>query len=113
MGGFGSGGHNSKGQRIVEGQYWIDASDLKRRGLCRTGNVSHLYWNGSDGKKGPSLKKIADKHKGKADAEDKLIKMMTSSPKVKMDDGTEEEHKAVNTKDPAELKNLAGWILSH
>ena len=58
MGGFGSGGHNSKGQRIVEGQYWIDASDLKRRGLCRTGNVSHLYWNGSDGKKGPSLKVI-------------------------------------------------------
>lgn len=58
MGGLGSGGHNSKGRRIVEGQYRLDASDLKRRGLCRTGNVSHLYWKGSNGAPGPSLKAI-------------------------------------------------------
>lgn len=64
-------------------------------------------------KKGPSLKKIAAKHKGKADAEAVLVKTMTSSPKVKLDDGTEEEHKAIDTKDMAAIKNLAGWILSH
>lgn len=64
-------------------------------------------------KKGPSLKKIASKHKGKADAEDKLLKTMTSTSKVKLDDGTEDDHKPVNTKDPAALKNLAAWILSH
>ena len=63
-------------------------------------------------KKGPSLQKIAAKYKGKADGEEKVIKNMTTSPKVKLDDGTEEEHKAINTKDQAVIKNLAAWILS-
>ena len=63
-------------------------------------------------KKGPSLLKIAAKYKGKADGEEKVIKNMTTSPKVKLDDGTEEEHKAINTKDQAAIKNLAAWILS-
>lgn len=63
-------------------------------------------------KKGPSYKKIAEKYKGKADGQDKLIKNFTTGPKVKLDDGTEEDHKIVNTKDPAALKNLADWILS-
>lgn len=63
-------------------------------------------------KKGPSLQKIAAKYKGKADGEEKVIKNMTTSPKVKLDDGTEEEHKAINTKDQAAIKNLAQWILS-
>lgn len=56
MGGMGSGGHNNKGRRTVEGQYRLDASDLKRRGLTRNGSVSHLYWKGSDSAPGPSLK---------------------------------------------------------
>ncbi|MBL0085790.1 MAG: c-type cytochrome [Ideonella sp.] len=63
-------------------------------------------------KKGPSYKKIAAKYKGKADGEEKAIKNMTTSPKVKLDDGTEEEHKAINTKDQAAIKNLAQWILA-
>ena len=63
-------------------------------------------------KKGPSYKKIAAKYKGKADGEEKAIKNMTTSPKVKLDDGTEEEHKAINTKDAAAIKNLAQWILA-
>jgi cytochrome c len=63
-------------------------------------------------KKGPSLQKIAAKYKGKADGEEKVIKNMTTSPKVKLDDGTEEEHKTINTKDQAAIKNLAAWILS-
>lgn len=63
-------------------------------------------------KKGPSLKKIAAKYKGKPDGEEKAIKNMTTSPKVKLEDGTEEEHKIIDTKDPKELKNLAQWILS-
>ncbi len=63
-------------------------------------------------KKGPSLKKIAEKYKGKADGEEKAIKNFTTGPKVKLDDGTEEEHKIIDTKDPKELKNLAQWILS-
>ena len=64
-------------------------------------------------KKGPSLKKIAAKYKGKADGEEKAIKNMTTGPKVKLDDGKEEEHKIIDTKDQKQLKNLAQWILSH
>lgn len=67
-------------------------------------------------KKGPSYKKISAKYKEKdkaADAESKLIKHMTTSPKVKLEDGTEEEHKIIDTKDQAELKSVAQWILSH
>jgi cytochrome c len=63
-------------------------------------------------KKGPSLKKIAAKHKGKADAEEVITKSITTGPKVKMDDGKEEKHTVIETKDPKELKNLVSWILA-
>ena len=63
-------------------------------------------------KKAPSWKKIAAKYKGKPDGEEKTIKNMTTNPKVKLEDGTEEEHKAINTKDQAAIKNVANWILS-
>ncbi|HAL37792.1 MAG TPA: cytochrome C [Polaromonas sp.] len=63
-------------------------------------------------KKGPSLKKIAAKYKGKPDGQEKAIKNFTTGPKVKLDDGSEEEHKVIDTKDLAAQKNLADWILS-
>lgn len=63
-------------------------------------------------KKGPSYQKVAAKYKGKADGEAKLVEVLTKSPKVKLDDGTEEEHKAVNTKDQAQINNLVQWILA-
>lgn len=63
-------------------------------------------------KKGPSYKKIAAKYKGKADAEAKLLKHLTTGPKVKLEDGTEEEHKIIDSKDEAEARNLVRWVLS-
>ena len=64
-------------------------------------------------KKGPSYQKIAKKYKGKeAEGEAKMIKHMTTGPKVKLEDGTEEDHKIIDTKDQAEIKNLVHWILS-
>jgi cytochrome c len=63
-------------------------------------------------KEAPSYKEIAAKYKGKPEAEDKLITHITSAAKVKFPDGHEEEHKVIKTKDPKELKNLVGWILS-
>jgi cytochrome c len=62
-------------------------------------------------KEGPSFKETAAKLKGKAGAEDELYKHLTTSPKVKVD-GKEEEHKAIKSKDEAEVRNLARWILS-
>lgn len=63
-------------------------------------------------KKGPSYQKTAAKYKGKADAEAKLVTMVTSNPKVKFEDGTEEEHGAVKSKDAAEVRNMVQWILA-
>lgn len=63
-------------------------------------------------KKGPSFKKTAAKYKGKADAEAKLTTFVTTGPKVKMDDGTQEDHKQVKSKDAAQVKNLVQFILA-
>jgi cytochrome c len=64
-------------------------------------------------KKGPSYKKIATKYKGKeAEGETKMIKNITTGPKVKLEDGSEEDHKIIDTTDQAEIKNLVHWILS-
>ncbi len=62
-------------------------------------------------KDGPSFKETATRLKGKAGAEDEVVKHLTTAPKVKID-GKEEEHKMVKSKDDAEIRNLARWILS-
>lgn len=61
-------------------------------------------------KKGPSYQKVAAKYKGQADAQEKLEKFLTSGPKVKFDDGSEEEHKAL--KDKGATSSLVKWVLS-
>jgi len=63
-------------------------------------------------KEGPAYKEVAAKYKGKPGAEERLIQHITTGEKAKFPDGHEEEHKIIKTKDPAELKNLVGWILS-
>lgn len=62
-------------------------------------------------KDGPAFKETASKYKGKADAEAKLIKHITTGPKVKVD-GVEEDHAIVKTKDVAAIKNLVQYILT-
>ena len=62
-------------------------------------------------KKGPSYKKVAAKYKGKPDAEEKLVKHLTDNPMVKLDDGTEEEHKAFKGT-PAEMQKVILFILT-
>jgi cytochrome c len=61
-------------------------------------------------KDGPSFKETAGKLKGKADAEERLYKHLTTSPKIKID-RKEEEHKAVKGSE-AETRNLVRRILS-
>ena len=62
-------------------------------------------------KDGTPYKEVAKKYKGKADAEDKLTKHITLEPEVEID-GKKEKHKAIKSKDPAEIKNAVQWILS-
>lgn len=63
-------------------------------------------------KKAPSYKRIALKYKGKADAEAALVKHLSGSLTVKVDDGGDEAHEPPPAKDAADLKNLVHWILS-
>jgi len=64
-------------------------------------------------KDGPAYNKVAEKYRGKAGAEEKLIHHVTSGEKVKFPDGHEEEHKNIKGKaSPEEIKNLVDWILS-
>jgi len=62
-------------------------------------------------KDGPAYKSVAEKYKGKPDAEQKLHTHLTTHPKVKVD-GQEEQHDSLKTKDDAEIRNVIRWILS-
>ncbi len=63
-------------------------------------------------KKGPAYTRIAAKLKTKPDGVETVIEHITSGPLVELEDGTHENHRIVDTKDPKELRNLAEWILS-
>lgn len=64
-------------------------------------------------KNGPAWASIGTKYKGKPDGEAKLIKHLTSAPKVRLrEDDVEEEHKIAKFREEQELVNLARWILS-
>jgi cytochrome c len=84
----------------------VAAEKLARQEGC-------LRCHGVDrGKDGPAYKEVSAKNKGKADAEARLVKHLSSGEKVKFPDGHEEEHKIPKTKDPEQIKNLIQWILS-
>lgn len=85
------------------------AQELMKQNKC-----SQCHGKDKD-KDAPALTKISAKYKGKADAEDKLVKHLTSNPKVKLSDGSEEEHKVLKTspaKDIPQIKNVIQYILS-
>ncbi|MBI5899660.1 MAG: c-type cytochrome [Rhodocyclales bacterium] len=63
-------------------------------------------------KKAPSYKRIAERYKGKADAEAKLVQHLSGTRSVKVEGGGDEEHDPPPAKDAADLKNLVHWILS-
>lgn len=65
-------------------------------------------------KKGPSYRKVGEKLRAKprAEAERMVIDNITKSPKVKLEDGSEEEHKVIDTKDPKDFKLIVDWLLS-
>lgn len=65
----------------------------------------------SQKKDGPSFKETAAKYKGKPDAEKALMTHLTTNPKVKVE-GKEEEHDSLKTKNEAEIRNVANWILT-
>ncbi|MCX7148923.1 MAG: cytochrome C [Rhodocyclales bacterium] len=63
-------------------------------------------------KKGPSYKRVAARLKTKPDGVETIVEHITTGPMIQLVDGSDERHKIIDTKDPAELENLARWILS-
>ena len=90
----------------------LDADGAKA--LARQNNCLKCHAIDKD-KDGPAYKKVAEKYKGKANAEQRLIEHITSGEKAKFPDGHEEEHKIVKTsppKDMDQIRNLVQWILA-
>jgi cytochrome c len=87
--------------------------DAKQAAALMKSNKCVSCHHESRTKSGPSLQAMAEKHAEHADAVDQLITFMTSGPMVENEEGEEEEHKIIKTKDQAQLQNLAKWILSH
>lgn len=63
-------------------------------------------------KDGPSFHEVAVKYKGKPKALEHLTIHITTGVKAKFEDGHEEDHPIIKTKDKAKIKNLVDWILS-
>jgi len=92
--------------------YAVDADAAKA--LAKQNNCFKCHAVDKE-KDGPAYHKVAEKYKGKANAEAKLIDHITSGEKAKFADGHEEEHKIVKTsppKDMEQIKNLVQWILA-
>lgn len=92
--------------------FGVDAEAAKE--LARANNCFKCHSVSHD-KDGPAYKKVADKYRGKPDAEEKLIHHVTSGEKAKFPDGHTEAHKIVKTDpehDMAQVKNLVDWILA-
>lgn len=82
--------------------------------LAQQNNCTQCHGIKKD-KDAPAFLKVAEKWHGKPNAEDELIKHITSGKKVKLLDGSQEDHKIVKTippNDKAQMKNLIQWILS-
>jgi cytochrome c len=65
-------------------------------------------------KDGPTWRSVAEKYRNKPDAErmERLTTHITSGEMVKFQDGHQEHHTIVKTKDPAQISNLVRYILS-
>ena len=90
----------------------VDADAAK--GLAKQNNCFKCHAIDKD-KDGPAYKKVAEKFKGKPDAEARLINHITSGEQAKFPDGHEEAHKIVKTSPPKDMeqtRNLVQWILS-
>lgn len=95
----------------VDAQAAVDAAAAQR--LARQSNCFKCH--AVDKKKeGPAYKDVAAKWKGKpaAEAHARIVTHITSGEKVKFEDGHEEDHAMVKTKDKEQIDNLVDWILS-
>lgn len=96
---------------LAASAFFVDAADeaaaealMKKSGCFKCHSVDKK-------KDGPAYHDVAQKLKGKPDAEQTLYKHLTTQPMVKIE-GKEEKHASLKTEDDAQIKNVISWILS-
>jgi cytochrome c len=90
------------------------ANEDAAKELARANNCFKCHALKKD-KDGPSWTKVSEKYRGKPDAQDRLVKHLTTGELAKFPDGHEEKHKIIKTdpeNDTAQIKNLVDYILS-
>lgn len=100
------------GLLLLPAAHAVDEEAAKE--LARQNNCFKCHAVSKD-KDGPAYKKVAEKYRGKANAQERLVQHITSGEKAKFPDGHEEAHKIVKTDPPndmKQIKNLVDWILA-
>ena len=100
------------GLLLLPAAHAVDEEAAKE--LARQNNCFKCHAVSKD-KDGPAYKKVAEKYRGKANAQERLVQHITSGEKAKFPDGHEEAHKIVKTDPPNDMKqirNLIDWILA-
>jgi len=87
-----------------------DVDEAAATALARSSGCLKCHSTTRD-KEGPAYKKIAEKYKGQADAQQKLVAFLSKESKVKVN-GKEETHKALDSKNESDIRNVVGWILT-
>lgn len=91
----------------------VSAADAEAaKVLARQSNCFKCH-SATKAKDGPSFHDTAVKYKDKPEAVERLTIHITTGEKAKFEDGHEEDHPIVKTKDKAKIKNLVEWILSN
>ena len=101
------------GALFTSGSAWAANEDAAKE-LARQNNCFKCHAIKKD-KDGPAWSKVAEKYRGKPEAQDRLVTHITSGEMAKFPDGHEEKHKIIQTdpaNDMAQIKNLVDFILS-
>jgi cytochrome c len=60
---------------------------------------------------GPAWEDVAAKYRGRPDAEERLVKHLTTAPIIDLD-GNPETHRAITRMSEAQVRMLSRWLLS-
>ena len=96
---------------LVAGPAWAELDADAARALAKRNDCFKCHAIDKD-KKAPAYRRIAARLKTKSDAVEVIVEHITSGHMVQLQDGTDEKHRIIDTRDPNELKNIALWILS-
>jgi cytochrome c len=85
--------------------------DTAVRSLLKKSNCMKCHAE-TRSREGPSFQRIAEKYRGKSDAEALLTRYVSTVVRIRDRDGIEDDHEPLKTNDPAEIRAVVRWILA-